>query len=149
MAKQPMLKFVKIDREMPQKRAADTRNKDFNEIYAEFAAEKAKEQASRCSQCGVPYCQSHCPLHNNIPDWLRMTAEGRLQEAYETSQMTNTFPEVCGRICPQDRLCESACTLDDQFGAVTIGSIEKYITDKAFEMGWKPDLSNRSWTGTG
>ena len=88
MAKQPMLKFVKIDREMPQKRAADTRNKDFNEIYAEFAAEKAKEQASRCSQCGVPYCQSHCPLHNNIPDWLRMTAEGRLQEAYETSQMT-------------------------------------------------------------
>ena len=137
MAKQPMLKFVKIDREMPQKRAADTRNKDFNEIYAEFAAEKAKEQASRCSQCGVPYCQSHCPLHNNIPDWLRMTAEGRLQEAYETSQMTNTFPEVCGRICPQDRLCEGNCVIEQSgHETVTIGAVEKYITEAAWENGW-------------
>ena len=142
MAKQPMLKFVKIDREMPQKRAADTRNKDFNEIYAEFAAEKAKEQASRCSQCGVPYCQSHCPLHNNIPDWLRMTAEGRLQEAYETSQMTNTFPEVCGRICPQDRLCEGNCVIEQSgHETVTIGAVEKYITEAAWENGWVKSIS--------
>jgi glutamate synthase (NADPH/NADH) small chain len=142
MAKQPMLKFVKIDREMPQKRAADARNKDFNEIYAEFAAEKAKEQASRCSQCGVPYCQSHCPLHNNIPDWLRMTAEGRLQEAYETSQMTNTFPEVCGRICPQDRLCEGNCVIEQSgHETVTIGAVEKYITEAAWENGWVKSIS--------
>jgi len=142
MAKQPMLKFVKIDREMPQKRAAETRNKDFNEIYAEFAAEKAKEQASRCSQCGVPYCQSHCPLHNNIPDWLRMTAEGRLQEAYETSQMTNTFPEVCGRICPQDRLCEGNCVIEQSgHETVTIGAVEKYITEAAWENGWVKPIS--------
>jgi glutamate synthase (NADPH/NADH) small chain len=142
MAKQPMLKFVKIDREMPQKRAADTRNKDFNEIYAEFAAEKAKEQASRCSQCGVPYCQSHCPLHNNIPDWLRMTAEGRMQEAYETSQMTNTFPEVCGRICPQDRLCEGNCVIEQSgHETVTIGAVEKYITEAAWENGWVKSIS--------
>jgi glutamate synthase (NADPH/NADH) small chain len=137
-----MLKFVKIDREMPQKRAADTRNKDFNEIYAEFAAEKAKEQASRCSQCGVPYCQSHCPLHNNIPDWLSMTAEGRLQEAYETSQMTNTFPEVCGRICPQDRLCEGNCVIEQSgHETVTIGAVEKYITEAAWENGWVKSIS--------
>ena len=142
MAKQPMLKFVKIDREMPQKRAADARNKDFNEIYAEFAAEKAKEQASRCSQCGVPYCQSHCPLHNNIPDWLRMTAEGRLQEAYETSQMTNSFPEVCGRICPQDRLCEGNCVIEQSgHETVTIGAVEKYITEAAWENGWVKSIS--------
>ena len=142
MAKQPMLKFVKIDREMPQKRDAGTRNKDFNEIYAEFAAEKAKEQASRCSQCGVPYCQSHCPLHNNIPDWLRMTAEGRLQEAYETSQMTNTFPEVCGRICPQDRLCEGNCVIEQSgHETVTIGAVEKYITEAAWENGWVKPIS--------
>ena len=142
MAKQPMLKFVKIDREMPQKRDASTRNKDFNEIYAEFAAEKAKEQASRCSQCGVPYCQSHCPLHNNIPDWLRMTAEGRLQEAYETSQMTNTFPEVCGRICPQDRLCEGNCVIEQSgHETVTIGAVEKYITEAAWENGWVKPIS--------
>jgi len=142
MAKQPMLKFVKIEREMPQKRAAVTRNKDFNEIYAEFAAEKAKEQSSRCSQCGVPYCQSHCPLHNNIPDWLRMTAEGRLQEAYETSQMTNTFPEVCGRICPQDRLCEGNCVIEQSgHETVTIGAVEKYITEAAWENGWVKSIS--------
>ena len=112
MAKQPMLKFVKIDRDMPQKRAADTRREDFDEIYSEFAAAKAEEQASRCIQCGVPYCQSHCPLHNNIPDWLRLTATGRLEEAYQTSQATNTFPEICGRICPQDRLCEGNCVIE-------------------------------------
>ena len=98
MAKQPMLKFVNIERTMPQKREADVRNKDFGEIYSEFAKAKAEEQASRCSQCGVPYCQSHCPLHNNIPDWLKLTAEGRLQEAYEVSQATNTFPEILSLI---------------------------------------------------
>ena len=137
MAKQPMLKFVNVTREMPQKRAADTRSKDFNEIYAEFAAAKAQEQSSRCSQCGVPYCQSHCPLHNNIPDWLNLTATGRLQEAYEVSQATNTFPEICGRICPQDRLCEGNCVIEQSgHETVTIGAVEKYITDTAWEQGW-------------
>ncbi|MYM55258.1 NAD(P)-dependent oxidoreductase [Thalassovita mangrovi] len=137
MAKQPMLKFVSIERDMPSKRDADQRNKDFNEIYAEFADEKAKEQASRCSQCGVPYCQAHCPLSNNIPDWLRMTASGRLEEAYAISQSTNTFPEICGRICPQDRLCEGNCVIEQSgHGTVTIGSVEKYITDTAWEQGW-------------
>ncbi|MDW3117992.1 MAG: NAD(P)-dependent oxidoreductase [Roseovarius pacificus] len=137
MAKQPMLKFVTVQRDMPEKRAADDRREDFHEIYAEFADEKAKEQASRCSQCGVPYCQSHCPLHNNIPDWLRLTAQGRLQEAYEVSQATNTFPEICGRICPQDRLCEGNCVIEQSgHGTVTIGAVEKYITDTAWEEGW-------------
>ncbi len=137
MAKQPMLKFVKIERDMPEKREADVRNKDFDEIYAEFADAKATEQSSRCSQCGVPYCQSHCPLHNNIPDWLRLTATGRLEEAYEVSQATNTFPEICGRICPQDRLCEGNCVIEQSgHGTVTIGSVEKYITDTAWEKGW-------------
>nr|WP_247656040.1 MULTISPECIES: NAD(P)-dependent oxidoreductase [unclassified Phaeobacter] len=132
-----MLKFVQIDRDMPSKRAAEDRREDFDEIYAEFAAAKAEEQASRCSQCGVPYCQSHCPLHNNIPDWLRLTATGRLQEAYETSQATNTFPEICGRICPQDRLCEGNCVIEQSgHGTVTIGAVEKYITDTAWDKGW-------------
>ncbi|MEX0337664.1 MAG: NAD(P)-dependent oxidoreductase [Arenibacterium sp.] len=137
MAKQPMLKFVQVERDMPEKREAGVRRTDFNEIYAEYADAKAKEQASRCSQCGVPYCQSHCPLHNNIPDWLRLTAEGRLREAYEVSQATNTFPEICGRICPQDRLCEGNCVIEQSgHGTVTIGSVEKYITDTAWEEGW-------------
>ena len=137
MAEQPMLKFVNIERDMPEKRPPNLRRTDFNEIYAEYADAKAKEQSSRCSQCGVPYCQSHCPLHNNIPDWLRLTAEGRLQEAYEVSQATNTFPEICGRICPQDRLCEGNCVIEQSgHGTVTIGSVEKYITDTAWEEGW-------------
>ena len=137
MAKQPMLKFVSLERDMPTKRVPDLRNKDFGEIYAEYANDKAKEQSSRCSQCGVPYCQTHCPLHNNIPDWLRLTAEGRLQEAYELSQATNTFPEICGRICPQDRLCEGNCVIESSgHGTVTIGAVEKYITDTAWENGW-------------
>jgi glutamate synthase (NADPH/NADH) small chain len=137
MAGQKMLKFVTLGKEMPSKRSADERATDFDEIYREFAAEKAAEQASRCSQCGVPYCQSHCPLHNNIPDWLRLTAEGRLEEAYEISQATNTFPEICGRICPQDRLCEGNCVIEQSgHGTVTIGSVEKYITDTAWEQGW-------------
>ena len=142
MAQQPMLKFVDVEREMPEKRKASERGKDFEEIYAEYAGYKAKEQAGRCSQCGVPYCQSHCPLHNNIPDWLRLTAEGRLQEAYEISQETNTFPEICGRICPQDRLCEGNFVIEQSgHGTVTIGSVEKYITDTAFENGWVPSIA--------
>lgn len=137
MATQKMLKFVTVGKEMPEKREASSRAQDFNEIYREYADRKAAEQASRCSQCGVPYCQSHCPLHNNIPDWLKLTAEGRLQEAYEISQATNTFPEICGRICPQDRLCEGNCVIEQSgHGTVTIGSVEKYITDTAWEEGW-------------
>jgi glutamate synthase (NADPH) small chain len=137
MAAEKMLKFVSLHKETPEKRAAQARTADFDEIYRGYAAAKAEEQASRCSQCGVPYCQSHCPLHNNIPDWLRLTAEGRLEEAYELSQTTNTFPEICGRICPQDRLCEGNCVIEQSgHGTVTIGSVEKYLTDKAWEMGW-------------
>ena len=137
MAKEPMLKFVTVGRDMPSKRDAEDRKDDFLEIYGEFVEAKAEEQASRCSQCGVPYCQSHCPLHNNIPDWLRLTATGRLKEAYELSQATNTFPEICGRICPQDRLCEGNCVIEQSgHGTVTIGSVEKYITDTAWENGW-------------
>tara|TARA_R110002124_G_scaffold14901_19_gene65785 strand:+ start:81 stop:1517 length:1437 start_codon:yes stop_codon:yes gene_type:complete len=145
MAKQPMLKFVDIGRNMPAKRDADARRADYHEIYAEFAAAKAAEQASRCSQCGVPYCQTHCPLHNNIPDWLNLTATGRLEEAYELSQATNTFPEICGRICPQDRLCEGNCVIEQSgHGTVTIGAVEKYITDTAWEYGWvKPAAPRR------
>lgn len=132
-----MLKFVQIERTMPEKRDASLRKEDFHEIYAEYAKAKAEEQASRCSQCGVPYCQTHCPLHNNIPDWLRLTASGRLEEAYELSQATNTFPEICGRICPQDRLCEGNCVIEQSgHGTVTIGAVEKYITDTAWENGW-------------
>ncbi len=137
VATQKMLKFVTLGKEMPEKRAATMRSQDFDEIYQEYAADKAAEQAGRCSQCGVPFCQSHCPLHNNIPDWLKLTAEGRLQEAYELSQATNTFPEICGRICPQDRLCEGNCVIEHSgHGTVTIGSVEKYLTDTAWEMGW-------------
>ncbi len=137
MAKEPMLKFVTVKRDMPEKRASATRRLDFQEIYAEYAEQKAAEQAGRCSQCGVPYCQSHCPLHNNIPDWLRLTATGRLREAYDLSQETNTFPEICGRICPQDRLCEGNCVIESAgHGTVTIGAVEKFITDTAFEEGW-------------
>ncbi|MEZ5777170.1 MAG: NAD(P)-dependent oxidoreductase [Paracoccaceae bacterium] len=137
MAQNRMLKFVTVSKEMPEKRAASVRAQDFSEIYREYAAAKAAEQAGRCSQCGVPYCQTHCPLHNNIPDWLRLTAEGRLQEAYELSQETNTFPEICGRICPQDRLCEGNCVIEQAgHGTVTIGAIEKHLTDTAWDMGW-------------
>ena len=132
-----MLKFVKIGQQTPPKREILTRKEDFNEIYKEFIDEKAKEQSSRCSQCGVPFCQVHCPLSNNIPDWLKLTAEGRLKEAYELAQSTNNMPEVCGRICPQDRLCEGNCVIEQSgHGTVTIGSVEKYITDNAWSQGW-------------
>jgi glutamate synthase (NADPH/NADH) small chain len=132
-----LLKFVNLQREMPDKRGSETRRQDFGEIYGEFTPPAATAQASRCSQCGVPFCQVHCPLSNNIPDWLKLTAEGRLEEAYEISAATNTFPEICGRICPQDRLCEGNCTIEQSgHGTVTIGAVEKYITDTAFDMGW-------------
>ena len=132
-----MLQFVDLKQETPEKRDTSVRKGDFNEIYNEFIKEKAGEQSSRCSQCGVPFCQIHCPLGNNIPDWLKLTAEGRLKEAYETSQSTNNMPEVCGRICPQDRLCEGNCVIEQSgHGTVTIGSIEKYINDTAWEKGW-------------
>ena len=132
-----MLKFVNLNQETPVKRQTDSRKKDFNEIYDQYITDKAKEQSSRCSQCGVPFCQIHCPLQNNIPDWLKLTAEGRLKEAYEISQSTNNMPEVCGRICPQDRLCEGNCVIEQSgHGTVTIGSVEKYITDTAWEKGW-------------
>ena len=132
-----MLKFVKIGQQTPPKREVISRKEDFNEIYKDFIHKKASEQSSRCSQCGVPFCQIHCPLSNNIPDWLKLTAEGRLKEAYELSQSTNNMPEVCGRICPQDRLCEGNCVIEQSgHGTVTIGSVEKYITDNAWEQGW-------------
>ena len=132
-----MLKFVNIGQQSPPKRSVVKRKTDFNEIYDEYINRKAKEQSSRCSQCGVPFCQVHCPLHNNIPDWLKLTAEGRLQEAYELAQSTNNMPEVCGRICPQDRLCEGNCVIEKSgHGTVTIGSVEKYITDNAWANGW-------------
>ena len=132
-----MLKFVNVDQETPKKRRIGKRVEDFEEIYDQFINDKAKEQSSRCSQCGVPFCQIHCPLHNNIPDWLKLTAEGRLREASELAHSTNNMPEVCGRICPQDRLCEGNCVIEQSgHGTVTIGSVEKYITDTAWEKGW-------------
>ena len=136
-----MLKFINIGQQNPPKRDVSNRKVDFKEIYNEFITKKAEEQASRCSQCGVPFCQIHCPLSNNIPDWLKLTAEGRIKEAYELSQSTNNMPEVCGRICPQDRLCEGNCVIEQSgHGTVTIGSIEKYITDTAWEQGWVKHL---------
>ena len=132
-----MLKFINIGQQTPPKREITDRKEDFNEIYKEFINNKAKEQSSRCSQCGVPFCQVHCPLSNNIPDWLKLTAEGRLEEAYLLSQSTNNMPEVCGRICPQDRLCEGNCVIEQSgHGTVTIGSVEKFITENAWEKGW-------------
>ncbi|MDZ4867131.1 MAG: NAD(P)-dependent oxidoreductase [Alphaproteobacteria bacterium] len=145
MADNKLLRFVTVARQMPEKRPADARAHDFGEIYAEYVSKKAEEQAGRCSQCGVPFCQVHCPLQNNIPDWLKMTAEGRLEEAYELSQATNNMPEVCGRICPQDRLCEGNCVIEQSgHGTVTIGAVEKFITDTAWEKGWvKPIAPKR------
>ncbi len=132
-----MLKFVNIGQQNPPKRDISDRKEDFDEIYQEFLKDRAVQQSSRCSQCGVPFCQVHCPLSNNIPDWLKLTAEGRYEEAYQLSQSTNNMPEVCGRICPQDRLCEGNCVIEQSgHGTVTIGSIEKYITEKAWENGW-------------
>src|SRR5271168_55198 len=136
MMAQKLLKFVTLDKAMPEKRLPAERRHDFGEIYGEFAAREAEAQAGRCSQCGIPFCQVHCPLHNNIPDWLKLTAEGRLEEAYEVAAATNNFPEICGRICPQDRLCEGNCVIEKGFEAVTIGAVELFLTDHAFEKGW-------------
>ncbi|MDX3901465.1 MAG: NAD(P)-dependent oxidoreductase [Sphingobium sp.] len=148
MADNPMLKFVRTGQDYPEKRAALERADDFAEISRGFRTEKAEEQASRCSQCGVPYCATHCPLHNHIPDWLRLTAEGRVREAYELSNQTSTMPEICGRICPQDRLCEGNCVIEfSGHGAVTIGSVEKYITDTAWEEGWVEPVRPGAATG--
>ncbi|NNC72511.1 MAG: NAD(P)-dependent oxidoreductase [Sphingomonadaceae bacterium] len=151
MTDNPMLKFVGVEQDYPAKRAANERSDDFAEIARLYALEKAEEQSGRCSQCGVPYCSVHCPLHNHIPDWLKLTAEGRLRDAYELSNATSTMPEICGRICPQDRLCEGNCVIETAgHGTVTIGAIEKFITDTAWKEGWvepvKPvrDRSNQS-----
>jgi glutamate synthase (NADPH/NADH) small chain len=139
-----MLKFISMGHQMPEKRAPEARRHDFAEIYRGFAHAKAEEQASRCSQCGVPYCQIHCPLHNNIPDWLMLSAEGRLEEAYEVASATNNMPEVCGRICPQDRLCEGNCVIERSgHGTVTIGAVERFITDTAWQKGWVKPPSPR------
>jgi glutamate synthase (NADPH/NADH) small chain len=131
-----MLKFVTVPQAAPEKRPAEQRRGDFDEIYGDYARANAAEQAARCSQCGIPFCQVHCPLHNNIPDWLKLTAEGRLEEAYELSSATNNMPEICGRICPQDRLCEGNCVIEKGFESVTIGSVERHITDTAWANGW-------------
>ena len=148
MAENKLLRFVSVPRQMPEKRAAQTRANDFDEIFAEYVTKKAEEQAGRCSQCGVPFCQVHCPLQNNIPDWLKMTAEGRLEEAYELSQPPTTCPEICGRICPQDRLCEGNCVIEQSgHGTVTIGAVEKYITDTAWEQGWVKPIAPRRELG--
>ncbi|MEC8621627.1 MAG: NAD(P)-dependent oxidoreductase [Pseudomonadota bacterium] len=140
-----MLEFVSVDRKTPEKRGAGDRREDFKEIYRGFSQEQAEIQASRCSQCGIPFCQVHCPLHNNIPDWLMLAAEDRFQEAYEVSSSTNTFPEICGRICPQDRLCEGNCVIEQAgHGTVTIGAVESFITETAFQNGWiKPPIPNK------
>ena len=136
-----MLKFVDIKQRNPEKESVKTRLKNFTEIYSRFVKKKAEEQSARCSQCGIPFCQVHCPLQNNIPDWLKLTAEERLEEAYEIASLTNNMPEVCGRICPQDRLCEGNCVIEKSgHGAVTIGAVEKYITDVAWEKGWVKNI---------
>jgi glutamate synthase (NADPH) small chain len=141
------LQFLEIPRTEPAKAPVETRVTQFREIYAQFDAQGAAQQAGRCLACGNPFCEWKCPVHNFIPNWLKLIQEGNLFEAAELSHKTNSLPEVCGRICPQDRLCEGACTLNDGLGAVTIGSIEKYITDEAFRQGWKPDMSNVRPTG--
>ena len=138
--------FLEVERFDPAKKSAEERKISFVEIYGEYNQVQASNQAHRCLDCGNPYCEWKCPVHNFIPDWLKLVNEGNIIEAAELCHSTNSLPEVCGRVCPQDRLCEGACTLNDGFGAVTIGSTEKYITEKAFEMGWKPDMSNRTWT---
>jgi glutamate synthase (NADPH/NADH) small chain len=134
--------FLDVGREGPKKIKASVRKKQFAEIYEPFATDSATEQAHRCLECGNPYCSWKCPVHNHIPNWLKLVSEGNILKAADLSHQTNSLPEVCGRVCPQDRLCEGACTLNEGFGAVTIGSVEKYITDTAFAMGWKPDMSH-------
>ncbi|MGF1681144.1 FAD-dependent oxidoreductase [Photobacterium minamisatsumaniensis] len=143
---QNIYQFIDVARIDPPKKPLKVRKIEFVEIYEPFTKQQASAQADRCLDCGNPYCEWKCPVHNYIPQWLRLANEGRIIEAAELAHQTNTLPEVCGRVCPQDRLCEGACTLNDDFGAVTIGNVEKYITDKAFKMGWKPDMSQVEWT---
>ncbi|MCL9773370.1 FAD-dependent oxidoreductase [Vibrio methylphosphonaticus] len=143
---QNVYQFIDVNRVDPAKKPIKIRKIEFVEIYEPFTKQQATAQADRCLDCGNPYCEWKCPVHNYIPQWLKLANEGRIIEAVELSHQTNSLPEVCGRVCPQDRLCEGACTLNDDFGAVTIGNVEKYITDKAFEMGWKPDTSHVEWT---
>ncbi|MDN3521403.1 FAD-dependent oxidoreductase [Halomonas ramblicola] len=138
--------FIDVGRQDPQKKDARTRSREFAEIYEPYKPQEAASQAHRCLHCGNPYCEWKCPVHNYIPNWLKLVSEGNVLEAAELSHRTNSLPEVCGRVCPQDRLCEGDCTLNDGFGAVTIGSVEKYITDTAFAMGWRPDMSQVTWT---
>lgn len=144
---EPMLRFVSRSQQAPEKRAADARRRDFREIYEGFQTEAAEAQAARCSQCGVPFCASGCPLSNDIPDWLFLAANNRLEEAYGLSSATNSFPEICGRICPQDRLCEGSCVIRKDFGSVTIGAVERFITENAFQEGWvRPEHPARALT---
>ncbi len=138
--------FIDVGRQDPEKKPARTRARQFAEIYEPYKPQEAASQAHRCLHCGNPYCEWKCPVHNYIPNWLQLVSEGNILEAAELSHRTNSLPEVCGRVCPQDRLCEGDCTLNDGFGAVTIGSVEKYITDTAFAMGWRPDMSGVTWT---
>jgi glutamate synthase (NADPH/NADH) small chain len=142
-----VFKYIELARQDPPKLTANVRKRRFEEIYASYDSDQAADQAGRCLQCGNPYCEWECPVHNYIPDWLKLVAEGKLAQAAELSNQTNSLPEICGRICPQDRLCEGACTLNAGFGAVTIGAVERYITDSAFELGWFPDLTNVSDSG--
>lgn len=143
-----MLQFVSVERDMPDKRDAEDRRDDFLEIYGDFIDAKAAEQSARCSQCGVPFCQNHCPLENDIPDWLRLTAEGRVHEAWQVSNATNNMPEICGRICPQDRLCEGSCVIEQSgHGTVTIGAVERYLTDTAWDEGWIEPIVPRKERG--
>ena len=138
--------FLEVGRYDPNKKNIEERKINFVEIYGDYNQPEASNQSHRCLDCGNPYCEWKCPVHNYIPDWLKLVNEGNILEAADLCHQTNSLPEMCGRVCPQDRLCEGACTLNDGFGAVSIGNIEKYITDKAIDMGWKPDLSNREWT---
>lgn len=143
---QNVYQFIDVQRVDPRKKPISSRKKKFVEIYEPFSAKQVDSQAERCLDCGNPYCEWKCPVHNYIPQWLKLIKAGKVIEAAELSHRTNSLPEVCGRVCPQDRLCEGACTLNDEFGAVTIGNIEKYISDTAFAMGWKPDMSHVVWS---
>ncbi|MDH4110931.1 MAG: NAD(P)-binding protein, partial [Gammaproteobacteria bacterium] len=146
MSKHP-LQFLEVPRRDPHKEPAETRIRHYREIYGSYDSADAASQAGRCLDCGNPYCEWKCPVHNFIPEWLKLIEEGRLLEAAELSHQTNSLPEICGRVCPQDRLCEGACTLNDGLGAVSIGSIERYISDEAFRQGWRPDMSGLAYSG--
>lgn len=147
MAKKNNFEFIQLPRTDPQKQSVAVRIKEYREIYGQYDGQAAAQQSTRCLECGNPYCEWKCPVHNYIPNWLKLVAEGNLFAAAELSHRTNSLPEICGRVCPQDRLCEGACTLNDGFGAVTIGAVERYISDTAFAQGWRPDLSQVKNTG--